>query len=221
MRALRRCSGAGLVAAWLAVVLAGAAGAQGFVPRSAVPLSMGQQVGVPRAPLLTIDRDRLYTESAYGRRVQEELLTASRDLASENRAIEAELAAREQELTEQRPSLSFEEFRALADAFDARVTRLRNEQDAKSRALQRRRELERQSFFAEALPVLSQIVREAGALAILDRSAVFLAADEIDVTVLAIQRLDQALAAGQAPAETAPPVPESPEPQSAAEGAAD
>lgn len=183
-------------------LLAGLAGiaspvsAQGVMARPGLPLSMGQEVGVPRAPLLTIDRERLYTESAYGQRVQSDLQQAARDLASENRAIETELAAREQELTDLRATLPFEEFRALADTFDARVTRLRSEQDAKARALSRRRDLERQSFFAGALPVLSQIVREAGALAILDKTAVFISAEEVDVTDLAITRLDEALGDG-------------------------
>lgn len=213
MRTLRRALSRTLLGLTLVTTMTGVALGQGFGPRPSVPLSMGQEVGVPLAPLLTIDRDRLFTESAYGRRVQEDLLAASRDLASENRTIEAELAAREQELTEMRAALPFEEFRSLADVFDARVTRLRNEQDAKARALQRRRDLERQNFFAAALPVLSQIVREAGAMAILDRGSVFLAADEIDVTTLAIQRLDQALGAGQAvvvpaPDPSVPPAPD-------------
>lgn len=217
MRALRRCLGRASVALAVSFALAGPLAAQGLAAGTGVPLSMGQQVGVPRAPLLTIDRDRLFSESAYGRRLQEDLVTASRALATENRAIEAELAAREQELTDLRPTLPFEEFRTLADAFDARVTRLRNEQDAKARALQRRRDLERQTFFADALPVLSQIVREAGATAILDRSSVFIAADEIDITSVAIQRLDRSLGSGPSPSEES----SDPAPSDAPEAAAD
>jgi Skp family chaperone for outer membrane proteins len=179
---------------WLALVFSPfMAGAQGL---AGVPLSMGQDVSVPRAPLLTIDRDVLYRDSAYGQRLQEDLLSASLDLAAENRRIEAELAAKEEELTLQRADLSLQDFRVLADAFDVRVTRLRAEQEAKARALQRRRDLERQSFFAAALPVLAEIVKEAGAVAILDRSSLFLAAEEIDITELAIRRMDAALGEG-------------------------
>lgn len=183
----------GFGAAILLIAAATTAPAQGFSPRTGVPLAMGQDVSVPRAPLLTIDRERLFTESEYGRQVQALLLEASRTLAAENRRIEGELASRERELTDLRDTLPFEEFRALADAFDERVTQARREQDAKTRVLQRRRELARQQFFVEALPVLSQIVREAGAVAILDRSVVFLTSEQVDVTDVAIVRLDQSL----------------------------
>ena len=40
---------------------------------------------------------------------------------------------REQELTRLRPTTPAEEFRALADEFDARVERIRSEQDEKAR----------------------------------------------------------------------------------------
>lgn len=176
-------------------VSAGQAQTTPGVPR--MPFPLGQDVALPRSPLLTIDRDALFVGSAYGQRLQAELRADSIALAEENRALTADLSEEEQRLTEQRATLPVEEFRTLADAFDAKVTRLRSEQDAKTRALQRRQETERQQFFANALPVLSRIVQEAGAVAILDRGTVFLTADEIDITDLAIARLDAAIGDGR------------------------
>ena len=52
--------------------------------------------------------------------------TRQRDaLRSEARALDASFEAEEQRLTEQRPTLPPEEFRKLADAFDARVVKAR------------------------------------------------------------------------------------------------
>jgi Skp family chaperone for outer membrane proteins len=204
---------AAVIAAWLAG--AGAAIAQ------------APQVEVP-PPVLTIDAERLLAESAVGRALSEDIEAAGRQLsdeveqmalrlAEENRRIEADLLAEERALTERRSMMSPDEFRPLAEAFDEKVQRLRSEQDekeqqylaerqAKERALDDLREAGRQRFFQQAVPILSEIVREKGALVLLDRRDVFLSADAIDITAEAIARIDAAGApaggegAGDAPA---------------------
>lgn len=156
-----------------------------------------QQVqGMLPAQVLTLDQDRLFSESLYGQRVLREVEQVSSELAERNRAISAELTAEEQALTEQRKTLSPEEFRPLADAFDAKVIRLREEQDERIRDLQRRRDLERRAFMQRVIPVLSDLVREAGAVAILDERAVILSADQIDATDSAIARVNSLLGDG-------------------------
>jgi Skp family chaperone for outer membrane proteins len=172
-------------AALLAALLAVAAG-----PAPA----QAQQVELP-PPVLTFDADRLLAESEIGRGLTAEIEEAARRLSEENRRIEADLLAEESALTEQRGVLAPEEFRPLADAFDAKVQRLRAEQDEKERALVDLREEGRRRFFAEAVPVLSDILRERGALVLIDRRDVFLSADAIDITDVAIARIDAAAAA--------------------------
>lgn len=164
------------------ILIATGAVAQGPSPASSV--------------ILIIDQDRLFTETNLGERALRELDDQARALAAENRRIEAELLAEERELTEQRPTLSPESFTELADAFDAKVQRLREEQDAKSRELARLREERRQAFFGEIGDVLSDITRERGAVVMLDRRQVFLALDSIDVTDEAIRRINAALGDG-------------------------
>ena len=173
-------------AALLAACLAGPA---------APSVAQQPQVELP-PPVLTIDSDRLLARSAIGRALAEEVDEVARRLAEENRRIEADLLAEERALTERRGEVSQEEFRALADAFDEKVQRLREEQDEKERELSELREEGRQRFFREAVPILSEIVRERGALVLLDRRDVFLSADSIDVTEEAIDRID---AIGAAP----------------------
>jgi Skp family chaperone for outer membrane proteins len=194
---------AAVVAAWL--LGAGAAFAQ---------TQPAPQVELP-PPVLTIDADRLLAESAFGRALAAEVDTAARTLAEENRRIEADLLAEEKDLTERRAMMSPDEFRPMADAFDEKVQRLRAEQDEKERALTDLREEGRQRFFREAVPVLSEIVREQGALVLLDRRDVFLSADAIDITDVAIARIDAAVApAEDAPGDAAPEAPAPEEPPS-------
>jgi Skp family chaperone for outer membrane proteins len=183
-------------AAVLAACLWAAAGA--------APAQQAPQVELP-PPVLTIDADRLLAESDFGRALANEVDDAARRLAEENRRIEAELLAEESALTERRGMMSPDEFRPLADAFDEKVQRFRTEQDEKERALADLREEGRQRFFRLAVPILSEIVRERGALVLLDRRDVFLSADSIDITEEAVARID---AAGVPPDDAAGAPPE-------------
>lgn len=148
------------------------------------------------SPIVTLDQDALFARSLFGQRVQEEL-TRDRDaLAAENREIEADLIREEQALTDQRPGLPASEFSTLAADFDDKVQQIRTEQDAKSRLLQQRLERERQAFTAQVGPLLAELVQRRGALAVIDRGAILLAFEGIDITDEAIALVDERLGAG-------------------------
>ncbi len=143
-------------------------------------------------PILTIDQDRLFQETGLGARSAGAIEAEVESLAAENAEIEAELIRREQDLTVKRPTLPPEDFRALADTFDLDVQRIRDAQDEKARELNRLREAARQDFFGDVAGIISDIVRERGALVVLDRRDVFLSADRIDITDQAIERVNAA-----------------------------
>ena len=75
-------------------------------------------MGVPQSSILTSQPDRLYSESAYGRRVAQEIEAEGAVLTAENRRIEAVLRTEEQQLAERRLTIEPATFRTLADAFD-------------------------------------------------------------------------------------------------------
>lgn len=160
--------------------------------------------------VVTLDQERLFQGSGVSERVSAEIERLRQQLAEENARIESELIAEELALTEQRPTMEPEAFRALADAFDKKVQALRTEQDAKLVRLQQLRDEERQNFVRQITPVLTAIVRERGATVVLDRRAVVLSADSIDITDEAIRRVNAAL-------DAAPAVPPAPEPTPAQE----
>ncbi len=160
--------------------------------------------GVVRSPILVIDFERVFDESAFGRRVNEDIEREGRTIAAENRQIESELIEEERELTELRATLPPGEFRDLADAFDEKVQSLRAEQDAKARALGTRTEEERRRFLSAVQPVIEDLLREAGAAIILERRSVFVAVDAIDVTDRAVTLIDAEIGAGSTPAPDAP-----------------
>ncbi|QUS35446.1 OmpH family outer membrane protein [Falsirhodobacter algicola] len=146
--------------------------------------------------ILTIVPDRLFEETQAGKTAAARFEQRSRDLLTENRGIEADLTAEEQELTERRATTAPQDFHVLSEAFDKKVEKIREEQDAKSRALTRLRDADRKAFFQAAIPVLANLMEEEGALAILDRGSVFLSFDLIDVTDRAIAQIDTQLGDG-------------------------
>lgn len=156
------------------------------------PLNRGTIV----SPVLTIDTDRLFRDSDFGKRVVAEVEATGTKLAIENRRIEADLEAEEMRLTTVRTTMEPDAFRALANAFDEKVQQTRSEQAAKSRALNARLDQEREIFERAALPVLEQLMRNSDAAVILDLRAVFVSASAIEITDDAIALLNETLGSG-------------------------
>lgn len=182
MRALRPVLVAILLLAGLPVVAPVAARAQDF----------GRVV----SPILTLDREKLFAGTLYGQRVNRELEQASTAMAAETRSIETALEAEEQALTEQRATMEPEAFRELARAFDDKVQALRAEREQAEADLVAQIEAAQADFFTRIGPVLGQLVRERGAVLIVDRRAVLLAATDVDITSAAIARIDAVLGDG-------------------------
>lgn len=193
----RLIRGAGAAFALLLSLIGHIAWAQGQEP----PLG---QPAIPNTPIVTLDRDRLFQDSLLGKAMLQRLEEASAELVAENRRLEAALEAEEKVLTEQRAILPADEFRKLAAEFDARVEELRDAQDTKSRALSRQRDEDRQKLFDAAIPILGALMVELQAVAIIDRSAIILTFDQLDITDLAIARMDRDLGDGTAPAAPEP-----------------
>ncbi len=160
--------------------------------------SAASSAPVRLAPILTLNQERLFRASLYGERAIRERDRALAELARENRRIEAELTQEEKDLTERRKALPAAEFRKLADAFDEKVQGIRRAQDEKARAIVGRYEAEQQRFFGLVLPLLSEIVSERGASAIIDSRVIIVATGDIDITDEALRLIDARIGEGSA-----------------------
>lgn len=177
---------------------AGEGVAQEFIPNGTI----ATQTDAPPmtgAPLLTVDQDRLFVESAWGRRAQEEFEAKGNEIAEENEALAMQLQAEEASLTEQRSALDPAEFRRLADAFDSRATAIRRERAQAVQDLNAMIEADRTAFYRAALPVMGEMMQERGAVAVLDRRTVFVSLDAIDITSDLVRRLDAEIGDGAQP----------------------
>jgi Skp family chaperone for outer membrane proteins len=158
----------------------------------------------PLVAVLTLNQERLFRESLWGKAALQRAEAEAQALAAENRRIEDALEAEERSLTDRRATMEPAAFADLAAEFDTRVEAIRAAQDGKSRALTRQLDEDRQAFFTAATPILGQILRDTGAVAILADTSVVLSLSAIDVTDDAIARMDAAMSA-PAPAPDAGP----------------
>ncbi|MES2434525.1 MAG: OmpH family outer membrane protein [Pseudomonadota bacterium] len=167
---------------------------------------------VQKTAIVTLDQDQLYLGTQYGRSLQAKFETESAALLAENRKIDAALEAEERDLTDKRPSMSAQDFRPLAEAFDNKANELRKAQDAKSTDLAKSRDVDRQAFFQAVAPILGDYMVERGAVAILDKSAIVVSLGAIDITKEVITRIDERLGDGSKPAAPNTPTPNPPAP---------
>ena len=155
-------------------------------------------------PFLYINQERILTGSERGRALLAEEEQARDALRAEARGIEANFEAEERQLTEQRPTLSAEAFRAKSNDFDARVVKARADQDARAATLAQEFDQRRRAFYAAVAPILVGVMERAGALAIFDENTVLIADQSLNVTDEVIAAIDATQP--DAPAPEVPPV---------------
>ncbi|MDB2369093.1 OmpH family outer membrane protein, partial [Octadecabacter sp.] len=110
----------------LLIVVAGSAGAQ----QQAGEAGPSPQDGPVATSVLTMDVDRLFALSDFGERIGREYQEGSEALALENRVISDALREEELTLSEERPTMAPDLFRAEAEAFDDKAQAIRRAQDA-------------------------------------------------------------------------------------------
>ena len=168
----------------------------GFVFCAGVALAAPAAVSAQaEGGLRILDEERLFIDSDFGQALRAEVQRLEAEIERENEALAAQLAEEERALTEARASLSPEEFRARADAFDERVEAIRTERAARLQDLARETEAATQRFFEQALPIIGEVMDEQGIVALLRRDAVIVSAEWLDITPQMIERLNAVLGA--------------------------
>lgn len=155
-----------------------------------------QDVGVVQSDILVLDPDRLFSETRLGQRINRDYLAERDKLIARNRKIESELEAEELALTEQRAQTTPEEFRDLADAFDVKVQEIRRDSERAVRDLELSRDRAPVTFMRMVEPVLQELMQDANGAVILDVRSVLLRTDVVDITSVAIARVDERIGDG-------------------------
>ncbi|HEY0212516.1 MAG TPA: OmpH family outer membrane protein [Paenirhodobacter sp.] len=185
-----------LTRAWRAGILCAA-----LVGGGAMPVMVQAQAALA-SPVLTLDWERLFDDTRWGKRIRDDLARDSQALTDENNHIADTLVSEEKSLTERRATMNAEAFRKEADAFDARATEIRNTQKSKAQALTQKFEDDREAFFNAIAPLLDDILRQRGAVVVLDRRAIIRGLAEADVTGALVQVVNAQFGTGPQPAPT-------------------
>ncbi len=156
---------------------------------------------VVRSQILTISSERLFPETQFGQALTAELNEERRIFVAENQRLAEVLRSEELALTERRATLSREEFAILAEEFDARVQAARSERDLGEADIEARAAAQEREFLGRVQPILAQIMSEAGAVVLIEANTAFLRADAIDITALAIARINAATQQTETPGE--------------------
>lgn len=180
--------GAGVI---LAAVWAGCVAAQTPPAASGTAAKTGPTSA--QFPILSLDQEALFARSKFGQSLRAELAANAAAAETETKKIDAALAIEERDLTARRAKLPAAEFRALADAFDVKVQKLRAEREAASADLRSHESSARQKFIAEVTKIIGDYMVERGAVAIVDKQAIIVSLLAIDITAEVVARIDAVL----------------------------
>lgn len=149
-----------------------------------------------RLPVASIDREKLFSNSAYGQALLAQMTVKQTELVAENDRLQADLEREERELTGLRKAIPAEEFLPLAEAFDAKANRIRQDQTQKAAALTKQLETARFVFFRRTEAVIRELMIERGIIYVLNNQAILMSTGEGDITQLVMDSLDALFASG-------------------------
>ena len=151
----------------------------------------GPVFGSEKASFYTVDMNKLLKQTAIGKKLISDNNSLKQSLQNENDALQAELLLEEKDLSELRSSLSADEFRPKALAFDQKVTIIRLEQAQKEENLLRDIRKKESDFYKNIYPILYKLLSEHGGLILLDQRNVVLWDSSVDITDEAIDMINR------------------------------
>ena len=158
-------------------------------------LSYAQSYPIYKKPsaIAVLDQDSLFSESEWGKKVLKNVEDKVSKLSDENRIRESELELEESNLTKIRKTISKIEFDVLAIKFDEKVKKIRLEQADKQRKINIFLNENRKLFFEKVTPILLDYINELGIEVLLNKDTVALASLGSDITISAINKINEQL----------------------------
>ena len=150
-------------------------------------------VGTPMPKILVIDRAAILRGSVVGQNIMKQVqgltIAAENGLKAKDAALRKEGQALQQQLAILAPGVKA----AKIKAFEAKQAGLQGDVQKQQSLIQGGVLIARQQVERALGPILQKIMQERGANLLLDRNAVVLGTVDVDVTGLAITRLNQSL----------------------------
>ena len=150
-------------------------------------------LGSENSVVFTVDMNKLFRSSDFGKLIILANNKARQRLQNENEELEAKLLSEEKELSQQRKLLSLDEFRPKASEFDKKVSIIRTEQSTKEENLNNKARKEKAEFYKRVYPLLYELLLEKGGLVLVDQRNAILWDSSVDITDDAIKLINQVL----------------------------
>lgn len=148
--------------------------------------------GVSATSVLLVNAEALFANTRLGQDILALDEQERNALIEDGRKMGRDFEAEEQSLTEMRDTTPADEFRVLADAFDAKVVAARQQQALLDSTLRANIEARRQAFNRLLSPILQRVMRKYRAAAIIDLRTVLAFNPSMDITNEAIELMDDA-----------------------------
>ena len=149
--------------------------------------------GAPMPKILVIDRQALLRQSKVGQsialQVQAMTKAAETELKGENESLRREGAALQQQVAILAPDVKAQKIRA----FEAKQASFQQKVQLRQNQIRYGVAMAQRQVEAVAGPIVQGLMMERGANLMIDRQAIVIGAPGLDVTPVAIQRLDQKL----------------------------
>ena len=145
----------------------------------------------PAPDIVSLDRERVFTDSIAGKRIQQEIEKRQNALRAENQLIDTQLTEEEKSLAEQRKIDPPDVFATKATAFDEKVKRVRQEQRDKGQKIVQFATASQDDFFKQVVEVLRTYMAQNGVNLVLEANTVMMSAQQADITQEVINRLDR------------------------------
>lgn len=155
--------------------------------------------------VVAMNLEQVFGQTMLGKRMRADHAAAVARMEACNDNLRIRLEAEEARLADLRSDIAGDEFRELADAFDAEVRRIRTARARSAEALERSWGEAHVAFLRAVQGVLGRILTQRGAAVLLDNSALLLATNEVDITSEAILRIDEAIGDGMSGGSLAVP----------------
>lgn len=145
------------------------------------------------AAILVVSLERIREQAQASRSIQAQAAEERRQIQDEIGAKQRALEAEERALVALRDTMEPDAFEARAARFEGQVRALKQKRRDRAEALRRALGAATDRLDAALRPILAEIMAERGALVMLENRTVVLSATALDVTAIAIKRLDAAL----------------------------
>lgn len=160
---------------------------------AAIAMAPGNVSAQSEAVVITVDFQRVTSESAVGQDVQKQIQSVQLELQTKVAEMDENLSTEKAAIEQQRPLLDEPMFQEKATAFNLKAQADRKALNDKAEQIQREVQQANLAIERELKPIVRKIMEEKGATIVFDKSRIYEQASGMDVTTEVIDQLNSVL----------------------------